>query len=95
MQYVKFHYSVPFAGCDTNEYIAFRTPRTEEELMEWAEEGAQSNAEGYEWMATGWEADPEDPDYEEAVESYWEDVSGYYELISKEEWEDNEGTIED
>lgn len=43
MQYVKFVGTVPYAGCDAIEYIAFRTPRTEEELQEWADELAQSN----------------------------------------------------
>lgn len=95
MQYVKIVGAVPYAGCDEIKYIAFRTPRTEEELQEWADEVAQSNGEGYEYLATGWDNDLDGEEYEDAVDYYWQNVSGYYEIITKEEWEDNEGTIED
>lgn len=95
MQYVKFHYTNPFAGCDADEYIAFNNPMTESELNDWAEEGAQLNGENYEYLANGWDADPTNEDYESNLEFYWEDVSGYFEIITKEEWEENNGTIED
>lgn len=93
MQYVKFHYSVPYAGCDYEEYVAFQTSKTEKELQERADEGAQLNGESYEYIAETRDDDSDEDDY--ILDWYWQDVYGYFEIVTKEEWEENEGTVED
>lgn len=90
MIYVKFTYDTPYAGTREYEYLAFPDDTPKVHLDLWAEEGAQDNGETFEYLVTGWEGD--DPT-EEELEDYYEGVTGRWEEISKEEWEENDGSI--
>lgn len=89
MIYIKFTYDTPYVGTAEHDYLAFSDDTTEDFLNEWAENGAQTNGESYEYLIEGWNEEPT----EEELEDYWEGVVGYWERITKEEWEENDGSV--
>lgn len=91
MFYVRFTADTPYAGTELVDYQKFEERPTNAELDEIAEDMAQSNAENFEYLVTGWGGDNyEDKDEEAtALEFYYEDCTGTWEEISAEEFEEN------
>lgn len=92
MQYVRFTYMTPYASCNDTEAIAFERPRTEDELQDIANDNAADHAAGYEYLATS-DFDMGSEEYDEAIVEFWESVEGYYDIITEQEWLEEEGTI--
>lgn len=89
MQYVKIVLNNGYAGCRIEEYLAFKNTASQEYIDEYAQEMLSGYAENYSYVATGWGTGFED----EADESYYyENCYFDWELVTKEEWEENEGT---
>lgn len=88
MKYVHFSGSNGYCGTDYDEYMAFEDDYSENEICEYSDELAHSNAESYEYMETGWDSDFESEDDREA---YYDDAMTYcsWDYCSKEEYEAN------
>ena len=91
MLYFRFTADPPYTGTELIDYQQFEERPTDAELNEIAEDMAQSNAESFEYLVTGWDGDNyEDKDEEAtALEFYYEDCTGTWEEISAEEFEEN------
>lgn len=85
MQYVKFTGGNGYCGCDFETCEAFEQDMTEEELLGYLDELVRENAESFSHCATGCGGDFES---EEEEEMYYENASGDYEIITKEEYEE-------
>lgn len=88
MQYVRICYDNGYAGCCDEHYLAFDDECTEEYINGFVSEGLYDYAESYSHVASGWEGF----ENEEDEEYYYENCYYDWEFISKEEWEENEGT---
>lgn len=97
MKYYKFTADTPYCGTENTTYMKFKTQPTESELADIAADLNASNAESYEYMVFGWEADPvadgemTEEEYEEEMESYREDCTCFYDEVSEEEYFENGG----
>lgn len=95
MRYFKFVADTPYCGTENAYYQEVDDDVTDVTLGDMAEEFAHDNAESYDYMVFGWCADPvEDGDmteeeYEEQMESYYEDCTCYWTEISEEEYREN------
>lgn len=95
MKYYKFMADTPYAGTEYVEYYKFEDDISETILRETAEEIRRQNAESYDYLVFGWNADPvEDGDmstdeYEEVMDSYYSDCTCDWEEISEEEFLEN------
>jgi hypothetical protein len=91
MFYFKFIADTAYCGTKCIEYMAFEERPPEIELDDIAEEIAINNAESFEYLVTGWDDDEFDNDEDRAaaLEDYYNDVSGCWIEISKEEFEEN------
>ena len=96
IRYVRFWAETPYTGTDFEEYIAVGEQYKESDLNELAEELSRANAESYEYLVTGWEDDEfeDSEEREEAIERYYEDCCCGWDFVSREEWEENEGSSE-
>lgn len=83
MKYVRFTAETPYCGTTIDEYQFFDDNITDEELGEIASEIIYHNAESFEYLATGW---GEDFESEEDRESYYQDCTGGWDIISEEEY---------
>lgn len=81
--YYRFTAWTPYAGTEDEFCCEFDKPLTEQELKEMLEEHIQTTAEGYEYLATGWDGDFED---EEERNNYYADCDGEWEEITEEEY---------
>lgn len=81
MRYIKFGGDTGFWGCEFTTYEIVDDSISDDELDEAAYEYAVENAEQYEYLV-----DDEEPD---ALDEYYNDVSSYWEEVSKEEYEEN------
>lgn len=91
-KYVHFTYHAPYCGCDEEEWVAFLPSFPEENIADWAEEGAQLNGES--WESLVWDEIDEDyteKETDQVFDFYWSEVSGCWEYCTKEEWEENDG----
>lgn len=102
MKYIRFYATTGFCGGDTEEYWAFKKEINEKEMDKYADELVHTNGDSYfDLERFGYAPDRDEYDseeeYEEALaeaeEWYWEDCSGGWEYISKEEWEENNGQV--
>lgn len=94
-QYVRFIYDTPYAGTREEEYVLFLNTQSERQLRFWATTGAEDNATMCEYVVEE-EIDWEDMDEDEInslYSSYYEGIYGEYEIITKEEWKENDGYI--
>lgn len=86
MKYVKFICDTPYCGTKMEEYLSFDDDVTEEELNDILNDRIYDNAESFEYCATGW---GEDFESEEDREAYYEDCTGSWAFVTKEEYEEN------
>lgn len=92
MKYYKFEESTQYCGTDFTEYMEFDNEPTEKELAEIATDLAHDNAESYEYLVFGWDADPvgdgemTQEEYDEAIEDYYADAACNWEEISESEY---------
>ena len=91
MFYFKFTADTPYSGTELVDYQKFEKRPTDAELDEIAENIAQSNAESFEYLVTGWNNDNFDDEDEEAaaLENYYADCQGSWEEIDEKEFEEN------
>lgn len=89
MFYFKFTADTPYCGTESIEYSKFEKRPTNAELDEIAEEIGRVNAEGYDYLVTGWDGDNFDDEDEEAeaLENYYADCTGTWEEITEKEFE--------
>ncbi len=102
MKYIRFYATTGFCGGDAEEYWAFKKEINEKEMDEYTDELIHTNGDSYfDLERFGYAPDRDEYDseeeYEEALaeaeEWYWEDCSGGWEYVSKEEWEENNGQV--
>ena len=88
MFYFRFTADTPYAGTENTDYCEFEIRPTDAELDEMAENYKQSNAEGFEYLVTGWNGDNFEDNAEEAeaLDNYYADCTGTWEEISEEEY---------
>lgn len=86
-RYFKIHATTPYCGTDAEEYMEVEdTGDVEQYLDEYTEELRMENAGSFEYLIAGWDNDPE----EEDLDNYYADCSGWWEEISKEQYEDRD-----
>lgn len=88
MFYFRFTADTPYCGTELIDYQKFEERPTDAELDEIAEDMAQSNAESFEYLVTGWNDDNFDDkdEEEEALEDYYADCTGTWAEITEEEY---------
>lgn len=88
MAYFKITVDTPYCGTREEEYIECDTMS---EAVETAKELCQNNAEGYEYLVTGWDDDYFDTQEEkdEALEDYYGGCDWYVDEVSEEEYLEN------
>lgn len=91
MKYYKITCETGYAGTTEISYIAFTKNVSNDFLDDYAYELAVDNASNYEYLATGWDNELSENEYEEIIENYYESVYGYWEEVDREEWEENDG----
>ena len=95
MFYYKITVDTPFCGTECEDYIASKEELTPAELDEMAEELCRNNAEGYEYLVSGWNDEMfegmSEEEQTEAIEEYYASCDGSWEQISKEEYEEEVG----
>lgn len=91
MFYFRFTADTPYCGTELVDYQKFEERPTDAELDEIAADLAHNNAEGYEYLVTGWGDDNFDDEDEEAeaLDNYYADCCGSWEEITEEEFEEN------
>lgn len=95
MFYYKHTADTPYCGTEQETYHKFEKKPTEEELDELGNELVHNNAESYEYFVHGWDADPvgdgemSQEEYDESIENYYADCSGYWTVITVEEYNEN------
>ena len=86
MKYFRICANTPYSGTDVEDYFVTENDEKAEELAEeQVEELCISNAESFEYLIGGWDYEPT----EEELEDYRTSCEGWYEEISKEEFEEN------
>lgn len=93
MFYYKFVADTPYCGTENENYVCSKEKLSEAELDEMAEEFARENAEGYEYLITGWDdeniEDMSEDEISEMIDNYYADCHCSWEEITKEEFEEN------
>lgn len=91
MKYFEFSADTPYTGTESIDYYAFEDDVTTEELEQLAEELNEQNAEGYEYLVTGWDDDEYDDEDERqmALDDYYAECCCTYKEITKEEYDEN------
>ena len=93
MFYYKFVADTPYCGTESENYVCSQVELSESALDEMAEEFARENAEGYEYLVTGWDdeniEDMSEDEVEELINNYYADSACSWEEITKEEFEEN------
>lgn len=89
--YIKFWCDTPYAGTDDKEYLEVADDTSTEELDEMTEDKTRWNAEGYEYLVTGWDNEMFDDEDKaaEAIEDYYNNCFDDWEIISKEKYKEN------
>lgn len=95
MFYYKLTADTPFCGTNCEDYIASKEELTSAELDEMAEEFSRNNAEGYEYLVSGWDDEMfegmSEEEQTEIIDNYYADCDGSWEQISQEEYESEVG----
>lgn len=93
MFYYKFVADTPYCGAESENYVCSKEELSKADLDEMAEEFARENAEGYEYLVTGWDdeiiEDMSEDEVEELINNYYADCNCSWEKITKEEFEEN------
>ena len=88
--YYKIVVNTPYCGTEQEEYVECETL---EEAEAFAEELCRNNAEGYEYLVSGWDdeyfEDLTKEEQAEELENYYADCNWYVEEISEEEYFEN------
>ena len=88
MKYYKICATTPYCGTDAEEYLAVNETKVvnpDETAQEYANELNEQNATSFEYLIAGWNEEPS----EDEIEWYHESCEGWYEEITKEEYEEN------
>ena len=95
MFYYKITADTPFCGTNCEDYVASKEELTPTELDEMAEELCRNNAEGYEYLVSGWDdemlEDMSEEEQAEIIENYSADCDGSWERVSGGEFESEMG----
>lgn len=90
MTYFKIIVNTPFCGTETEEYIECKTITEAESI---AEELCRTNAEGYEYLVSGWDdeyfEDITEEEQLEELEEYYANCGWFINEISAEEYFEN------
>ena len=88
MAYFQIVVDTPYCGTRQEEYIECETIKEAESI---AEELCRNNAEGYEYLVTGWDDEYFDTEEErdEAIEDFYGDCDWYVNEITAEEYFEN------
>lgn len=93
MYYYRLLAETPYVGTEAEEYIVSSAPYSEAELNEMADDFCRHNAEGYEYLVSGWDdenfEDMTEEEREEEINNYYADCYGTWEEITKEQYEEN------
>jgi hypothetical protein len=93
MFYYKFTAETPYCGTECEDYQSFEVRPSDYELDEIAECLCRDNAEGYEYLVSGWDDENfegmTEEEQEEEINNYYADCYGGWVEISKEEYEEN------
>lgn len=84
MRHIHFYGDAGYYGTDYHIFDVFPAETPDEFLEATAADYARDNADGYEYLDTGWDNDFED---EDAREAYYENVTGYWEEVTPQEYE--------
>lgn len=87
VRYVKVVAETGYCGTDCDEFYLC-VGVTDEMLDEDAEEMSYTNAEQYEYMIDRDDYEDED-EYQEAIEQYYEDCSGWWEEVNPDDYDDD------
>ena len=95
MFYIKFTASTPYSGTENSYCQAFVNRPTDRELEDYANEFCTANAEGFEYLVTGWGYDnyETEEEMEEALNNYYADCDCDWKEISEEEYLEEMGEI--
>jgi hypothetical protein len=87
MRYYHYHGETAYCGTDIDEYLAL--PDDEElDIEEYEEAMIQQLFDSYSYLATGWDEESDDPDFEEEFKA---DCSVYLVEITKEQYNEEMG----
>lgn len=90
MAYFKITVDTPYCGTNQEEYIECKTVQ---EAESFAEELCRSNAEGYEYLVSGWDdenfEDMTEEEKTEELEDYYASCDWYVDEVSAEEYFEN------
>ena len=93
MKYYKFIAETPYCGTDAEDYHSFDYEPTNAELDAMAEDFCRENAEGYEYLVSGWDnenfEDLTEEEQQEEIDNYYADCYGGWEEITEEEFLEN------
>ena len=93
MYYFRFIAETPYCGTDIEDYCAWAKRPSNAELDEMADDFCRNNAEGYEYLVSGWNGENfegmTEEEREEEIANYYSDCYGSWEEITKEEFEEN------
>lgn len=84
MRYIHFFGNTGYCGTDYHYFNEYTDDFPDAILNQISEDYRIDNASSYEYLATGWDDDFEDDEEEEA---YYAEAEGYWEEVSKEEYE--------
>lgn len=84
MRYIHFYGDAGYCGTDYHYFEEYPDDTEDSELDATSEQSCYENAESFEYLATGWDGDFED---EAERQAYYDGACGYWEELSKEEWE--------
>lgn len=91
MRYFKFVAETPYCGTENTYYEAYSDYITNKELDEIAEDFRRENAEGFEYLVSGWDDENfeglTEEEREEEIANYYADCYCSWEEITKEEYE--------
>lgn len=83
MLYVKFFCGNGYCGCAIEDVLEFDDETLEKEIDEYVYSIAHDNAENYEHIAFGWNANKTEEEYD----FYYENIEYSWDYITKEEFE--------
>lgn len=93
MRYIKFKADTPYCGTEHEEYHAMPDDTDDVWLDDMAEDIRWNNAEGYEYLVSGWNnenfEDLTEEEQQELIDDYYADCWGGWEEVSEKEYEEN------
>ena len=93
MRYIKFTAETPYCGTDHEEYEIFPDDTPDTDLDDIAEDIRRNNAEGFEYLVSGWDnenfEDMTEEEQQEEIDNYYADCWCSWEEVSQKEYEEN------